>query len=326
MIEEYKFIQLINGIENLPKELLNYNSILYRIHDYGTNKNYIGTAKYGLPGRLYDRFYGHVVYYKNLNENKLKGMYKNINDRTDDFSLIVEYVTSPENYEVVLQKETELIKKFDSVLHGYNVSVDGKPGWKEGTVCVNNGVYDLYIYPEDINRFLEEGFSIGSCKHSFLKGFIWINNGIESRLIDPEDYELFKKDGFIKGNLISPNKGKVWMNNGSVSKLVNKSEIDSIKQLGFNNFGRIEEKPRNSRGKYDPSKKRRSVNNGDKELRILVDEVDEFLKNNPNFKLGKIKGKILVSNENSRISKFIDKKDLDDYMSKGFKQGKLNKS
>ena len=78
-------------------------------------------------------------------------MYKNINDRIDDFSLIVEYVTSPENYEVVLQKETELIKKFDSVLHGYNVSVDGKPGWKEGTVCVNKiMVSTIYTYIQKI--------------------------------------------------------------------------------------------------------------------------------------------------------------------------------
>lgn len=78
MINEYKFKDLINGIENLPQELLNYNSVLYRIHDYGTNRDYIGTAKYGLPGRLYDRFYGHVTYYKYANNTKCKGMYYNM--------------------------------------------------------------------------------------------------------------------------------------------------------------------------------------------------------------------------------------------------------
>ena len=52
-MKEFKFKDLINGIENLPKDILNYNSILYRIYDKSTNKSYVGTAKYGLPGRLY---------------------------------------------------------------------------------------------------------------------------------------------------------------------------------------------------------------------------------------------------------------------------------
>lgn len=92
-MNEYKFKDLINGIENLPKELLNYNSILYRIHDYGLNKDYIGTTKYGLPGRLYDRTYGHVTYFLHKNKTKLRGMYENINNRLEDFSIIIEYTT-----------------------------------------------------------------------------------------------------------------------------------------------------------------------------------------------------------------------------------------
>lgn len=319
-MNEYKFKDLINGIENLPKELLNYNSILYRIHDYGLNKDYIGTTKYGLPGRLYDRTYGHVTYFLHKNKTKLRGMYENINNRLEDFSIIIEYTTSPDNYDLILQKETELIRKFDSVLFGYNVSIDGKPGWKEGTVCVNDGTYDLYIYPDDVERFVESGFKVGSCKHNFLKGFIWINNGKESKLIDPEDYELFKLEGYYKGNLTSPNKGKIWINNGIDSKLVDKSDLDSLQDIGFNSFGRIEG-PRRSRGKYDPLKKRKIVNNGEKELRILLNEVDQFLKDHSDFKLGRIKGKILINN--GKILKFINKNDLSIYLSKGFNLGKI---
>ena len=317
---EYKFKDLINGIENLPKELLNYNSILYRIFDAGTNKNYIGTAKYGLPGRLYDRGYGHVVYYQHLNKTKLKGMYYNIHERLDDFYLIIEYETSPDNYSIVLQKETEYIKKYDSVLFGYNVSIDGKSGWKEGTVCVNDGTYDLYVYPEDVDRFLNNGFKKGSCKHFFLRGTIWVNNGIESRMIDPNELELFKLDGYTEGSLIKPNKDKIWVNDGEKSRLINKSELISPEFEDFS-LGRIEP-PRKKRGKYDPSKKKRLVNNGEDEKYVLASEIDKFLKENPTYSLGRCK--ILINNPLSGVSKFINKSELDDYLQDGFQLGGLS--
>lgn len=100
------------------------------------------------------------------------------------------------------------------------------------------------------------------------------------------------------------------------TKLVNKSDLDSLQDIGFNSFGRIEG-PRRSRGKYDSLKKRKIVNNGEKELRILLNEVDQFLKDHSDFKLGIIKGKILIND--GKILKFINKNDL----SKGFNLGKI---
>lgn len=241
----------------------------------------------------------------------------------DDFSLIVEEISIPDKYEEILLKETELIKQYDSVLTGYNVSIDGKPGWKEGIVCVNDGTYDLYIYPEDVDRFTSNGYNLGSCKHNFLRGFIWINNGKESKMIDSEDFELFQEDGYTKGTLSSPNKGKVWINNGINSKLVDKDKVGTSEFLDYKYFGRIEG-PRKPRGSYDKSKKRRIVNDGKQELRVLEKDVDEFLNNNPTFKLGKLnKGNIiLVNNPNTGISKFIDKTELDNYLSNGYVLGR----
>ena len=323
MKNKYQFKDLINGVENLPKELLNYDSVLYRINDIRTNKNYIGTAKYGLPGRLYDRVYGHVTRFKSGDLIKCRGMYHEMNYRLDDFYIYIEHVTSPENYESILIKETELIKEFDSVLFGYNVSIDGKPGWKEGTICINDGTFDLYIYPEDINKYLSNGFVLGSCKHDFLKGSIWINNGIESRMINPKDFLLFEDMGYSKGNLMSPNKGKIWVNNGITSKIVNRDDLTLPELKEFKFFGRIESTPRKPRGKYNPSKKRKILNNGEKEIRVLENEVNEFLKNNPDYSLGKIKGKVLVSNPILKFSKYIKKSEIEDYISKGFILGKL---
>lgn len=201
--------------------------------------------------------------------------------------MFIEDSDVPSNYNRILQRETELIKQYDSVVFGYNVSVDGKPGWKDGTICVNDGIYDIYIYQEDLSHFLENGFNLGSCKHDFLKGTIWINNGIISKMINPNEFKIYENLGFVKGNLIIPNKGKVWINNGKVSKLVDKSLLGSDELSEFKNFGRIEPK-RNKRGKYNAPKKT-LVNNGVKEIRIISTEVEEFLKKNPSYKLGRVK-------------------------------------
>lgn len=284
---EYKFSQLINGIENLPESLLNYNSVLYRIHDKSLNMNYIGTAKYGMPNRLYDGFNGHVHLYRTNNKTRCKGMYHSMNERLEDFYLIIEDSDSPDNYDRILQKETELIKSYDSVLFGYNMSLDGKPGWKKGSLCVNDGEYDLYIYPEDVPRFLERGYSLGSCKHGFLKDTIWITNGSESKMIDPSDFPKYEKLGYSKGSGNKPNKNKVWMNDGTRSTLVPKDLIGSQAYSNYINYGRIENSPRKKRGKYK-GETRKFINNGEKCLRIPISKVNDFLREHPDYKEGRI--------------------------------------
>lgn len=205
----------------------------------------------------------------------------------ENFSIFIEDEDIPSNYDRILLRETELIKKYDSVLFGYNVSIDGKPGWKEGSVCVNDGTYDIYIYQEDIPRFLNNGFYLGSCKHDFLKRTIWVNNGIVSKMINPKEYDKYKESGFTKGSLISPNIGKIWINNGKKSILIEKSLIGSNQYKDYKFIGRIEP-PRKKGGNYSAPKKT-LVNNGIKELRIESTKVDDFLKENPNYKLGRVK-------------------------------------
>lgn len=285
----FEFKELINGIENLPEDLLNYNSILYRIHNRKNNKNYIGTAKYGMPNRLYSGYNGgHIVIYRRKDKSKCRGMYDDMNNCLEDFQLVIEKIDTPNNYEEILKLETELIIKYDSVANGYNVSIDGKPGWKEGTICVNDGNFDIYIFPKDLDHYLSNGFQIGSCKHDFLKGKIFVNNGIISRMISPEELEGFLNNGFKLGNLNIPNAGKIWVNNGIVSKLVRKDLLGTKELIGFDFYGRIEDKPRKVRGKYSAPKKT-IVNNGKKEIRVPVEELSNFLNNNKDFKRGRLK-------------------------------------
>lgn len=288
-MKEFEFIDLINGIENLPNELLNYNSILYRIYNKRNKKSYVGTAKYGMPNRLYGGYGGgHVTLYKRKNSTKCQGMYLDMNLNIEDFQLIIEKEVSPDHYCEILSMETKLIDEFDSIINGYNVSIDGKPGWKEGTICVNNEKTDIYIYPENLEHFLNNGYSIGSCKHDFLKGKVFINNGEISRMVSPEELEKYLNNGFKLGNLNIPNKGKIWVNNGIKSKLVNKSQLGSDELIGFDFFGRIEDTPRKKRGSYSAPKKA-IVNNGQKEIRVQLDKLSEFLNNNRDFIRGRLK-------------------------------------
>ena len=318
---KFKFIDLINDIENLPNELLTYDSVLYRINDSFNGKNYIGTAKNGMPARLYDRSYGHVLNYRRRNEYKCQKMYINMSDRINDFSLIIEEVKSPKEYNTILSMETEMIKSYDSVLNGYNVSVDGKPGWKPGTVCVTNEEYDLYIYPYDIDGFVSHGFRVGSCKHSNLKGMIFVTNGIEDRIINPEDLDEFSSMNYHKGKTFSPNKGKVWKNNGIKSKLLNIVDLNLPEFSDFIYDGRIEPK-RKPRGKYSAPPKR-SVHKGEKIKQIPEDELEDFLKENPDYEIGRPKFKI-VSNDILGITTHIPESRLDEFINhKGYRLGRL---
>lgn len=320
---EYKFVDLINGIENLPEDLLTYNSILYRIYNSSNGKNYIGTAKHGLPSRLYDRSYGHITHYRWKTEFKCQGMYIDMNLNLSSFSLIIEKELNSKMYDEILELETEYIKKFDSVLNGYNVSPDGKPGWKIGTTCITNDVYDLYVYQEDLDRFISSGrYRIGSCKHSHLKGFIYVTNSKEDRMIDKDDFDEFKSLGYKKGRSLSPNKNKVWRNNGSVSRLLSSDDLNNDKFKDFIYIGRIEP-PRKPRGKYN-SPKKKAVNNG-KEVKLVPEsEVENFLNNNPQYSLGKLKF-MIVSNDELGITKHINESDFQSYRLKGFRKGRIKK-
>lgn len=212
-------------------------------------------------------------------------MYHEMNLNIDNFELIIEETANPEQYDWILQRETELIIQYDSVLFGYNVSPDGKPGWKENTFCVNDGTYDLYIYKKDIERFCQNGWKLGSCKHDFLKGTVWVNNGIIGKMINPDDLDKYLTKGFTLGNITSPNKGKTWVNDGVKSRLLNVEDLNNPEYKNYTNFGRIEYR------QSSITKNTKTVNNGIKEIRISIDKIEDFLKDNLDYRLGKIKKK-----------------------------------
>lgn len=323
---EYNFKDLINGKENLPKELVENKYVLYRIHNSVNNKNYIGTAKDGMAERLYNEDYGHVTYYRSRNSYKCRGMYSDMNEDINAFTLIIEYEEykiEGSSYDTALDMETEYIVKYDSVLNGYNVSYDGKPGWKENLVCVNDGIRNLYIRPSDLIRFLSNGYKLGRYEakdnNYFLKGRIFVTNGKKDRMIFPKDLEKYMKKGFRIGRINSPNKNKVWKNNGIKSKLINPNDLYKFPDFIYD--GRIEP-ARKPRGPYNKEKKKK-VNNGVIEKGIPISELDKFLEENSEFSIGRLsKGSIIVTNDETEITKYISPNELNEFKSNGFRCGR----
>ena len=77
------------------------------------------------------------------------------------------------------------------------------------------------------------------------------------------------------------------MNDGTRSTLVPKDLIGSQAYSNYINYGRIENSPRKKRGKYK-GETRKFINNGEKCLRIPISEVNDFLRENPDYKEGRI--------------------------------------
>lgn len=283
----YKLSSIINN--EIPYQLRKKCSILYRIHNQFNGKNYIGTSKDGMSSRLFNKSYGHITLMK-MNSKKCKGMYLDMNKMTDEFLLVIEYEGGLDEYDKVLLMESEYIEKYDSVINGYNVSYDGKPGWKKGSLCVNDGERNYYIPPTQLSKYESNGYKMGRYDGGdeyYLRGRIHVNNGSESKTIDPSELDYYISKGYVIGNNVSPNKGKIWVNNGKSSKIINPSSIKEYESLGYIFRGRIEGK-RAPRGKYNVSPKRK-VNNGVNELSIPISELDDFLSKNPEYSIGRVK-------------------------------------
>jgi hypothetical protein len=318
----FKFKDLISWYydkSSIPNELTNQTCpVLYRIHNSNSNKNYIGTSKYGILERLYG-VRGHVSKGCIGNDTRCKGMYQEINCNPEYFNLILE--SESDDYNKILDLESEYIIRYDSVINGYNTNPYGKSGFSKGTICMTNDLTDVYSSPELVDRYKELGYRLGSCLHDHLKGTIYLTDGSSDKMIKPEDLDKFLDDNpsYHVGRILSPNKNKVWINNGVKSTLVDPDKIDEMKIRGFTNFGRIEGL-RKKRGKYSSPKKTK-VSNGDVCKYIPDTELDEFLSNNKDYKIGgKLKGRIIVHN-GSEI-RYINKSELDDYISKGYSLGR----
>jgi hypothetical protein len=140
-------------------------------------------------------------------------------------------------------------------------------------------------------------------------------------MILPEEVGEFLNDGYSLGRIHSPNKNKVWRNNGIKSRLIDVDKINSIEFSEFIYEGRIEP-PRKPRGPYNKEKKKK-VNNGKIELGIPISKLDEFLKSNPEYKIGRLNNKrIIVTNDKLGVTKYTNSSELPRYLNSGYRIGR----
>lgn len=133
--------------------------------------------------------------------------------------------TQEEAYEL----EKQLIAKYDTVNNGYNRvishggAVKGRKYTKQrndklrisklcntavkGRIYVNKDNIEKMIYKEDLEYYLNQGFSLGSSeKHKKScsigsSGKLWINNNVLEKLVHRSEYEYYLKLGYVKGRL-----------------------------------------------------------------------------------------------------------------------------
>lgn len=133
--------------------------------------------------------------------------------------------TKEEAYEL----EKQLIAKYNTVNDGYNrvishggsakgrkyskhrndklrISKLGNTATK-GRIFVNKDNIEKMIYKEDLEYYLNKGFSLGlsekhkqSCSNGN-KGKLWINNNTQEKQIPYSEYEQYLKLGYVKGRL-----------------------------------------------------------------------------------------------------------------------------
>ena len=121
-----------------------------------------------------------------------------------------------------------------------------------GGCYVNNGQKSKHIKLDELNTYLANGWVKGQIQdHSNMRGTVTINNGICEKRINPNELNNFIKQGWSKG------------------------KITGYTKMGKNNTGKI--------SVYSKLE--------DRERRIDKEKLDSFLKDNPQYIIGKKKYK-----------------------------------
>ena len=157
----------------------------------------------------------------------------------------------------VLSGEYVGITKGNKLSPEHNKKIHEK---QKGRIHINNGNEMKYIYQNELNTYIENGWKIGGLPTTMsdetknnmknklskmFKGRIYINNGIIEKIIKPEDLDNYINNGWKKGQLKQRNhnvaQNKKWINNGLSQKYVSLDIIDTYLNNGWQ-YGMIKRK------------------------------------------------------------------------------------
>lgn len=237
----------------------------YRLYDKINNMSYIGTAV-DLWHRLYNSKFGHVgSIFKNVRHDFIH--LKIIEIGLENFEIFIE----KDDFKTVQEAEKNeviLIKKYDSFLNGYNLTINGKGGYV-GTIQLTNPLdkTTIRVKPNEVDDYLSKGWKRGSNR----KVVTDPKTGKFYRLPEEEADELVNGKGWSYGsNILSTTKGTKSITNKTTgdTKKVPSGEVDQYLSNGWElGFG--------------PNKGKKFITNikTGQAKRVLPEEINQYLSN-----------------------------------------------
>lgn len=184
-------------VSSHKKKILNY-----RLYDKINDKSYIGTAS-DLWSRLYNNKFGHVgSIFKNVRHDFIH--LKIIEIGLENFEIFIER----EDFKTIQEAEENeaiLIRKYNSFLNGYNLTINGKGGYV-GTIQLIDPLNKttIRVKPNEVEDYLSKGWKKGSNR----KVVTDPKTGKFYRLPAEEADELVNKKGWSYGSkTLSTTKG-----------------------------------------------------------------------------------------------------------------------
>ena len=231
----------------------------------------------------------------------------------------------------------------------------------KGRIVLNNGVVHKYVLPNELDKYLSEGWVKGEIEH-ITTNKINIKKENKQKFISESELDKYLSEGWVKGgvsrnkNSISQIKGFIWINNDIQQIRISESELDKYLSEGWvkgvcqkttkgyikltNGIDNVSINPNNleqlnhylnngwSEGCTRHVKKHIWINNALQSKMILKSELDKYLLDG--WTIGRLnvhmpnkKQNIVIVSKNG-IAKQISKSDLNFYISNGWIRGNCN--
>ena len=189
----------------------------------------------------------------------------------------------------------------------------------KGRIVLNNGILHKYVLPNELDKYLSEGWIKGEIEH-YTSNRISINKNNKQKLVLKEDLDKYLSEGWIKGgisrnkNAKSHIKGFIWINKNDKQIRINEENLDKYLSEGW------------IKGVCQKTTKGYvKLTNGINNVSIdpnNIEEINYYLNLGWNYGVSRIVKKHIWIND-LKNSKMILEEDLDNYLSEGWVKGRL---
>lgn len=185
---------------------------------------------------------------------------------------------------------------------GYNIANGGDGGYTwspKGTITINNGIKNRQVQPEEVDKYLLEGWVLGG--HTARKRpnvGKWVNDGNVQRRVNKDELDSYLSNGWVLGytekgkeNLSVSHRGQVPGNKGKTLSEEERRHVSERTKEAMN----TPEMKAKMRAIYDDRRGSKWVTNGERSLQVHKNEVEYYI--NSGYKLGRMLRKVGDVNE-----------------------------